>query len=64
MESEGVNGWFAKLTGEWLSKVGFPIAVTAYLLFSLGAKVDRLVALQEKALILLEHRDNNGGSND
>ena len=51
---------FSRRASDWvvrlLRDVGFPIAVSAYLLLGLGPKIDRLSGLVERLVIVTEAR--------
>jgi len=50
-----VRRWTDDLT-RFVRDVGFPIAVSAYLLLGLGPKIDRQTEIMGKVLIVLEAR--------
>jgi hypothetical protein len=57
-DTNGTNGEQVRRISDvvvrFVRDVGFPIAVTCYLLLSLGPKIDRLSALVERQTIIME----------
>ncbi len=48
---------------EWVKSIGFPMAVAAYLLLSIGAKLDTLnVSIQETNILLRAHVGTSGAT--